>query len=115
MGLSQKNFLGTPGGEFGKMIQTIFGRGDLSGALTIILSICAIAAGAFLILAMLQIQIRFTDLILVIFIIVWIVFIVIVDIIHPLQNKTEFLPYLVQLSSHLMVLGALISSTKRFG
>ena len=114
LGISKQNLFGQRGGEFGKMIQTIFGGGDFSDILIIVLSVCAIAAGVFLLLQLFKVEIRITDLILFIFVIVWAVFIVIVDIIHPLQNKMEFLPYLVQLSSHLMVLGALITSTKRF-
>jgi hypothetical protein len=114
LGISKQNLFGQRGGEFGKMIQTIFGRGDLSDMLTIVISICAIAAGVFLLLALFNINIRITDLILFIFVIIWVVFIVIVDIIHPLQNRVEFLPYLVQLSSHLMVFGALVTSSKKF-
>jgi len=116
LGISKQNFFGQRGGEFGKMVQTIFGRGDFSDILTIVLSVCAIAAGVFLLLQLFRVEIGITDLILFIFVIVWAAFIVIVDIIHPLQdkNKPEFLTYIVQLSAHLMVLGGLISSTKRF-
>jgi hypothetical protein len=116
VGISQeKDFFGRPSGEFGKMIQTIFGKGDFSNVLVITLSVCAIAAGVFLLLQLFRVQIGITDLILFIFVIVWAAFIVIVDIIAPMQDKdkVKFLPYIVQLSSHLMVLGALISSTKR--
>lgn len=119
LGFTQKNVnvFGNQvqGGEFGKMMHTIFGRGDLTNVLTIVVSIAAVAAGLLLLLALFKVEIPITDLILFIFVIIWVVFIVIVDIIHPLQNKTEVLPYLVQLSSHLMVLGALVSSTKRLG
>jgi len=116
LGISkEKDLWGRPSGEFGKMIQTIFGKGDFSNVLVIVLSVCAIAAGVFLLLQLFKVQIGVTDLILFIFVIVWAAFIVIIDIIAPMQDKgkTEFLPYIVQLSAHLMVLGALISSTKR--
>jgi hypothetical protein len=118
LGISKQNFLGQRGGEFGKMIQTIFQKGnrEFIDTLVIILSVCAIAAGIFLLLALFRVEIKITDLILFIFVIVWAVFIVIVDIIYPLgRRNVEFLPYLVQLSAHLMALGALISSTKRLG
>jgi hypothetical protein len=117
LGISKQDFFGQRGGEFGKMVQTIFGRGDLTDLLVIVLSVCAIAAGVFLLLALFKVEISITDLILFIFVIVWAVFIIIVDIIAPLQSKskTDFLPYIVQLSAHLMVLGGLVSSTKRFG
>jgi len=115
VGISKAKFYEQPGGEFGKMIRTIFGSGNLSDILIVVLSVCAIAAGVFLLLQLFKVQIGVTDLILFIFVIVWAAFIVIIDIINPLQskNKTDFLPYIIQLSAHLMVLGALISSTKR--
>jgi len=111
----EKDFWGRPSGEFGKMIRTIFKDGNLTDMLIIVLSVCAIAAAVFLLLQLFRVQIGVTDLILFIFVIVWAVFIVIVDIIAPLNDKgkTDFLPYLIQLSGHLMVLGALTSSTKR--
>jgi hypothetical protein len=65
-------------------------------------------------LQLFKIVVPITDLILFVFVILWAIFIVIVDIINPLQNRPELLPYIVQLASHLMVLGALITSTKRF-
>jgi hypothetical protein len=102
------------GGSFASISGQIF-RGDFANIVTIILSVIAIAGGLFLLLALFKIDIPITDLILFIFVIVWIVFIVIVDIINPLgARNVKFLPYLVQLSSHLMVLGALITATKRF-
>jgi len=103
------------GGEFGTMVRTIFGRGDLSNILIIVLSVCGIAAGIFLLLYLFRIKVLITDIILFVFIILWVVFIVIVDIIDPLQKKIELLKYLLQLAPHLMVLGTLTLSTKRFG
>jgi hypothetical protein len=116
LGISkQKDFFGNYGGEFGKMIQTFFGKGDLTDLLVIVLSVCAIAAGVFILLQLFNVRIKITDLILFVFVIVWAAFIVIVDIINPLKadKKPDLLPYLVQLSAHLMVLGGLISSSKR--
>ena len=114
---NEKTIFGERGGEFGKMAATIFGKGDFTNVVTIILSIFAIAAGVFLLLALFKIEVPITDLILFIFVIVWAVFIVIIDIINPISNSKDikFLEYLVQLSAHLMVLGALVTSTKRFG
>jgi hypothetical protein len=104
-------------GDFYKMVSTIFGRGDFTNVLTVILSVCAIVAGVFLLLSIFKNDIAITEIILLVFIILWVIFIVIVDIINPLNSKIkeDFLPYLVHLSAHLMVLGALISSTRRFG
>jgi len=107
-------------GEFYNMVSTIFGRGDFTNVLTIILSVCAIVAGVFLLLTLFRNNLAVTDLILLVFIVLWVIFIVIVDIIRPMSGnsvfgKTEPLDYLRQLAAHLMVLGALISSTRRFG
>ncbi|MCL2411247.1 MAG: hypothetical protein FWC97_06340 [Treponema sp.] len=115
LGITQRPALGVPGGEFGTMVATIFGSGDLTNILTIVLSICAIVAGVFLLLKLFNVDIRITDMILFVFVIVWVVFIVIVDIIRPIQSSVEVLPYLKGLASHLMVLGALMLSTQRFG
>ncbi|MDR0302061.1 MAG: hypothetical protein LBI04_07110, partial [Treponema sp.] len=60
-------------------------------------------------------DIAVTELILLVFIVLWLIFIVIADIIKPLQHGVKFLDYLAQLSAHLMVCGALMSSTRRFG
>jgi len=103
------------GGEFSKMVSTIFGRGDFSNILIIVLSVCGIAAGIFLLLYLFRIRVPITDIILFVFIILWLIFIVIVDIINPLNSKPSLLPYLQVLATHLMVLGALFLSTKRFG
>jgi hypothetical protein len=103
------------GGAFGEMIRTIFGRGDFSDILIIVLGVCGIAAGVFMLLALFRVVVPITDLILLVFIVLWIVFIIIVDIIGALNSKPEFLGYLIQLSTHLMVLGALAMSTRRFG
>jgi hypothetical protein len=107
--------------EFYTMVRTIFPKGgDFNSVLIIVLSVCAIVAGVFLLTTLFRNNLAVTDLILLIFIVLWVVFIVIVDIIKPLSgstifNKVEPLDYLTQLSAHLMVLGALISSTRRFG
>jgi hypothetical protein len=102
--------------EFYTMVRTIFPKGgDFNSALIIILSVCAIIAGVFLLMTVFKNDVAITDLILLIFIVLWIIFIIIVDIIKPLSNKVEPLDYLMVLSAHLMVLGALISSTRRFG
>jgi len=102
-------------GDFYKMVSTIFGSGDFTKVLTIVLSVCAIVAGVFLLLSIFKNDIAITELILLVFIVLWVIFIVIVDVIHPLKVKEDFLSYLLHLSAHLMVLGALISSTRRFG
>jgi len=102
--------------QFNTMVSIIFPRGgDFNKVLIIVLSVCAIVAGVFLLTTLFRNNLAVTDLILLIFIVLWVIFIVIVDIIRPLSNKVEPLEYLTVLSAHFMVLGALISSTRRFG
>jgi len=101
---------------FYDMVKTIFGTGKFTNGLTVVLSVCAIIAGVFLLLSVFKNDIALTEIILLVFIILWVIFIVIVDIIRPLQgNGPKLLEYLTILAAHLMVLGALISSTRRFG
>jgi hypothetical protein len=111
-----KHGLFEKGGEFEKMIRTIVGKGDFSNVLIIVLSVCAIVAGIFLLLELFRIEVPVSDIILLVFIVIWAIFIIILDIVNPLQSdrKPNFLTYLAVLSSHLMVLGALLSASKRF-
>ena len=102
-------------GEFVTMVRAIFGRSDIAPILIVVLSVCGIAAGILLLLSLFKIEFPIKDILLLVFIIVWVVFIVSVDIIGPLQGSVAFLPYLVRVSTHLMVLGTLLTSTKRFG
>ncbi|MDR2965822.1 MAG: hypothetical protein LBU88_08610 [Treponema sp.] len=103
------------GGDFGAMASTILGTGDFTNVIIIILSICGIAAGIFLLLALFRVDVPITDIILLVFVVLWVIFIAIVDVLRPLNNKINALVYLQQLATHLMVLGALMASTKRFG
>jgi len=104
------------GGEFKTMLNTLsISTGDGFGyILLIVLSVCAIAAGVFLLIQFFGTVIPVTDLILLIFIILWAVFIVIVDIVYAIQDKPDVLKYLLSLAAHLMILGTLITSSKRF-
>jgi hypothetical protein len=99
------------------MIRTILGgNSELVNILAIVISVSALAAGVFMLLALFKIDVPITDLILLVFIVMWIIFIIIVDIIYPLSNRrnVDILRYLRDLAAHLMVLGAFLSSTKRF-
>ena len=104
--------------EFYTMVRTIgfpWGR-DFDIALTIVLSICAIIAGVLLLVSVFRNDVMAINVILFIFIALWVAFIIIVDIINPvLDKKFEPLAYFKQLSAHLMILGALFTSTKHFG
>jgi ABC-type transport system involved in cytochrome bd biosynthesis fused ATPase/permease subunit len=101
---------------FYDLVNTIFrGAKDFNSVLTIILSVCAIVAGVFLLTTLFRNNLAVTDLILLVFIVLWVIFIILVDIVSPLKNAPALLDYLTRLSAHFMVLGALLSATKRFG
>jgi len=103
--------------EFYTLVHTIgfpWGR-DFDIALVIVLSICAIIAGVLLLVSVFRNDVMAINVILFIFIALWVAFIIIVDIINPVLYKFEPLTYFKQLSAHLMILGALFTSTKHFG
>ena len=103
-------------GGFREMISEIGMTGDLLNVVAIILSVCGIAAGLFLLLALFRVDVPITDIILLGFVVLWVIYIVFVDIIGPLgKSNPNFLSFLSQLSQSLMVLGALMASTRRFG
>jgi len=107
--------------EFYTMIHTIFPNGwvinglDFAYSLIMGLSVCAIIAGVLLLTSVFKNDVGVINVMLFIFIVLWVAFIVIVDIIRQLSHTVELLAYLKQLSAHLMVLGALFTSTKHFG
>jgi len=107
MGFSEK-------GDFQTMSHTIFKGSDIGNIFTIVLAVIGVIAGALLLLQLFRIAIPRIELFMLIIIIVYAVFIVIVDIIAPLSanNKPDFLTHILQLSAHLMVLGALITSSR---
>jgi len=100
-------------GDFNTMSSAIFGRSDIQPIVTVILAVIGVLAGALLILQLLRIVIPRIELFMLIIIIVYAIFIVIVDIIGLFNQSVTFgLPYLATLATHLMVLGALISSSR---
>jgi hypothetical protein len=108
-------FINKDNSEFAKIVSTLFSDWYFNYVLIIVLSICAIIAGIFLITASFRNDVLVIRVILLVFIILWAVFIVIVDIINPLSAvRVVFLAYLRDLSAHLMILGALILSSRRF-
>jgi len=98
----------------------LFRSSSIVTIMIIVLSVCEIIAGFFLLSELFTTDLRITDMILFIFIILWIVNIVLADFIAPIGGGTIFrnvnsvLRYLSTLSSHLMVLGGLIMVTKKF-
>ena len=115
LGFNGKGFLGIGDGEIRQAVSAIF-RGNLAEILIIILAVCAIAAGILLLLDLFGIEIEIIELILLILMIVWVVFIILIDIVHPIQKGiSNFVDYLRGLGVHLMVLGGMLCTSKRFG
>jgi len=119
LGLAEKNlfksFFRDGGGEIRRAVTALF-KGDVAEILIIVLAVLAIAAGAFILLKFFGIEIPMTELVLLILAIVWVVFIILIDVIYPLDNKgTNFVDWLRSLGSHLMVLGGIALATERFG
>ena len=113
LGLTGRKFF--PDGEIRRAVTSLF-KGDFAEALIIILAIFAIAAGAFIIMKFFGISIPITELLLVILAITWIVFIIMIDVVYPINHKgANFVDWLRSLGSHLMVLSGIILATERFG
>ena len=81
--------------------------------LIIVLSICGIAAGIFLLLALFRVDVPITDIILLGFIVLWIIYIIFVNIIGGIGGN--LLSFLSELAMSFLILGALMLSTRRFG
>ena len=100
-------------GDFQLMSNTIFNGGNIEPIFTVVLAIIGVVAGALLLLQIFKIVIPRIELFMLIIIIVYAVFIVIVDIIGLFNGKASFgFPYLATVATHLMVMGALITSTR---
>jgi hypothetical protein len=95
------------GGEIRRTVTELLGRGDLTKILVVVLSVLAIAAGVFILLKLFGVRIKSLGLILIIFAIFWLAYMVLVDVIYPFKHDVDFLPWLLNLSCHLMVLGGL--------
>jgi hypothetical protein len=104
--------------EIRKAVTGVLGRGDLTNILVIVIAIFAIAAGVFILLRLFNIELPLPmDLILMVLAIVWIIFVLLVDIIPGLQNFGEgnFIDWLLPFSTHLMALAGIMLATERFG
>ena len=103
------------GGEFYKMVATILGGGGLTTFIAIVFSLAAIAAGVLLILQLFGMEFGIIEIILVSFAVLWIIFIIVVDVLGLFRGPGNFLGWLSGLALHLMVLGAIASGTRMFG
>ncbi|MCL2441185.1 MAG: hypothetical protein FWD14_05555 [Treponema sp.] len=102
-------------GDFNDMSVAIFGTSSsgLGPIFTIVLAVIGVIAGALLLLKLFKIAIPRIELLMLIVIIVYAVFIVIVDVIGLFKDFNQFgLTYLATVATHLMVLGALITSAR---
>jgi len=114
LGISGRKFF--PDGEIRKAVTSLF-KGDVAEMLIIIFAVVAIAAGAFVLLKFFGINIPITELLLVILAIVWFTFIIMMDVVHPINNHKNFnfIEWLRGLGSHLMAMGGILAATERFG
>jgi hypothetical protein len=105
------------GNEIVDTLTQVFGTGDLTKTLIVLFSILAVAGGIFLLLELFGIKIPAVDIIILVFLIVWLVFIVLSDLVYAFRDTRNFvfLSWLRVLASHLVVLGALISASHKFG
>ena len=113
LGLTGRKFF--PDGEIRRAVTALF-KGDIAEILIVILAILAIAAGAFILMKFFGIVIPVTELLLVVLAIVWVVFIIMIDVVYPLNGKgSNFVDWLRNLGAHLMALGGIMLATERFG
>ena len=106
---------GGKGGEFYGMVSGILGGGGLSTVIAIIFAVAAAVAGVLLILQLFGMEFGITEIILIAFAILWVIFIIASDIIVPLRAHPNFWAWLRTLAAHLVVLGAIVSATRTLG
>ncbi|MDR2597719.1 MAG: hypothetical protein LBC76_10435 [Treponema sp.] len=106
---------GSKGGEILIAVNSIF-SGDFARILMIIISVLAIAAGVFILIRFFGISISITEILLIILAITWLIFILMIDIVYPINNKgIDFIAWLRSFGSHVMVLAGIILGTRKFG
>jgi hypothetical protein len=105
------------GNEIVDALSQVFGTGDLTKTLIVLFSVLAIVGGVFLLLELFGIKIPVADIIILVFLIVWLVFIILSDVVYAFKDTRNFvfLPWLRMFASHLVVLGALVSASHKFG
>lgn len=104
-------------GELGlavALLDAVFKSRIITTIIVISLAVAELIAGVFLIVEFFSGEIRLTNIILIIFMILWIINIVLIDIIGPINGNVfgstmSVLNYLSLFSRHLMILGAIIA------
>jgi hypothetical protein len=108
---------GATGNEIMDTLTQVLGTGDLTKTLVVLFSILAIVGGVFLLLELFGIRFPVVDIIILVFLAVWVAFIALSDVVYAFRDTRNFavLPWLKTLAAHLVVLGALISASHKFG
>ncbi len=101
-------------GEVVALLNNLFNSSTITTIIVITLAIAELIAGVFLIVEFFSGEIKLTAVILIVFIVLWIVNIILIDVIgaannNSFRNTNAVLSYLSQLSRHLMILGAIIA------
>ena len=104
-----------PDGEIRRAVNSLL-SGDFAEIIILILAVLAIAAGVFILIKFFGVSIRITELLLIVLAITWVVFILMIDIVYPLNHSgTNFVDWLRSFGSHVMALAGIILATERFG
>lgn len=95
------------------LLDGLFKSGTVTSAVIITLALTELIAGLFLIVEFFSGEIRLINVILLIFMILWVINIVLIDVLgavngNPFKNIVSVLNYLSVFSRHLMILGAII-------
>jgi hypothetical protein len=107
------------GGDFLIIYRAFFGRGDFTNALIFVTGIIALVAGIGILLELFHVEFPFLDAMLFIIAVIWVVYIV-VEVASWITGKGDYsfrkdLFYVLQkLAVHLMVLGSLLVTSKKF-
>ncbi len=111
---------GYTGNELVSAVDQIIESKETATLIIVILAVCELVAGAFLAVNFFVDTGKFTDIILLIIMGVWIVILIFVDIIGSgglvngaFEDLSSFLAFSRSLSSHLLVLGAILIVSKR--
>lgn len=114
-GILGKIQAGVTGNEVAIAVNQIL-KGDAANIVTILIGVCEIISGAFLLLALFTSLGKIASLFDLIVLIAWIVVIVVIDVMGPVgllngafKNMWTFLFFLKTLAMHMLVLGAILA------
>ena len=114
-GILGKIQAGVTGNEVAIAVNQIL-KGDAANIVTILIGVCEIISGAFLLLALFTSLGKIASLFDLIVLIAWIVVIVVIDVMGPVgllngafKNMWTFLFFLKTFAMHMLVLGAILA------